>query len=50
MSIDEDEVFKDVCGFKGSDILGDKYSVSNYGRIYNKIDNVFCELSLCGNP
>lgn len=50
MSIDEDEVFKDVCGFKGSDILGDKYSVSNYGRIYNKIDNVFCKLSLCGNP
>lgn len=45
-----DEVFKDVCGFKGSDILGDKYSVSNYGRIYNKIGNVFCKLSLCGNP
>ena len=44
------EIFLPLSGFKGADILSEKYQVSNYGKIYNILDCCFCKLSLCGEP
>lgn len=44
------EIWLPLHGFKGCDILSEKYRVSNYGKIYNILDHRFMKLSLCGEP
>jgi len=48
--IDLKEIFLPVSGFKGAEVLAEKYRVSNYGKIYNLFDRRFIKPSLCGEP